>query len=171
MFKVNEVVCVYLIATEDYHIFLSEIFDWDFYIFQVVPDTHPALQAVKYSKYHCSVTKQKDSEKTITGSYDLNRLNEPLVSIENYLDGESVVKQDLVNWINIGFLHIPSSEDVPMTVRAESGFWLKPFNYFDRTATFDMPSYVDTKDGSIKSRPPKPKRACAEEMKDDCYFC
>ncbi|XP_046552039.1 amiloride-sensitive amine oxidase [copper-containing]-like [Haliotis rubra] len=34
---------------------------------QVVPESHPVMEAVSYTKYHCMVTQQKDDEKYITG--------------------------------------------------------------------------------------------------------
>ncbi|XP_071103430.1 amine oxidase [copper-containing] 2-like [Haliotis cracherodii] len=137
---------------------------------QVVPESHPVMDAVSYTKYHCMVTQHKDNEAYLTGAYDLNRLADPLVSMDRMINDEPIVNSDLVTWVSIGFLHVPTSEDVPMTVRAHSSFVLKPFNYFDSTASFDMPQYVDTKDHSITERPPT-FQSCLEPTYDDCYFC
>ncbi|KAH3788174.1 hypothetical protein DPMN_166307 [Dreissena polymorpha] len=81
--------------------------------------------------------------------------------LEKFIDNESIVDDDIVNWITVGFLHIPTSEDIPMTVRVETGFMLRPFNFFDRTASFDMPQHTDTIDGVLKESEPNYEQ-CAE---------
>ncbi|XP_013383215.1 amiloride-sensitive amine oxidase [copper-containing] isoform X2 [Lingula anatina] len=137
---------------------------------QVVPDSHPAMGALSFTKYQCAVTKRKEDERFITGSYDQNRMANPTGSLERMLDGENIVNEDLITWVSVGFIHVPTSEDVPMTARVETGFWLKPWNYFDTTAVFDVPQYVDTMDHSITERPPAPTD-CYQPVKENCYFC
>ncbi|XP_046545523.1 amiloride-sensitive amine oxidase [copper-containing]-like [Haliotis rubra] len=88
---------------------------------QVLTDQHPSMKATSYTKYHCVVTKQDDAERFLTGTYDLNRLADPMVSIDNYINNEPIVKTDLVTWVVVGFLHIPTSEDVPMTIGPTTG--------------------------------------------------
>ena len=100
---------------------------------------HPTLAAASFSEYTCAVTRQKDAELFINSVYDGFRLDNPRGHISRMMDGESVVNTDLVTWVTVGFLHMPSSEDMPMTTGAHTGFTLKPFNFFDRTETFDMP--------------------------------
>lgn len=52
--------------------------------------------------------------------------------------------QDLVAWINVGFLHIPHSEDIPNTVTVGNGvgFMLRPYNYFDDDPSMYSPDSV-----------------------------
>jgi len=113
-----------------------------------VLNEHPSVRALGYTKYHAMVTKRKEEERFISGNYDLNQLNDYEIDAREYINGESIEEEDLVLWMNIGFLHIPIAEDVPMTNVVGSSFSLKPFNFFDWNPAFDLPSYVDTSDGS-----------------------
>ncbi|VDI79500.1 primary-amine oxidase [Mytilus galloprovincialis] len=113
---------------------------------QNLPDDYPRMQELSFTKYHCAITKQKDNEQYLKPLYfpvDNKLFNDTSPSqlyLEDMLDGESIANEDIVTWLSVGFLHIPTSEDVPMTIKVESGFTLKPFNFFDRTATFDIPA-------------------------------
>ena len=122
---------------------------------QVMPDSHPAMNGQSYTKKHCWVTKHHDNERFVTGSHDQFRMAEPLFSLENIVDDEDISNTDIVTWVTAAFLHIPTSENFPMTTREEAGFWLKPFNFFNETSLFDMPQYIDFKD--FKDRPPTGK--------------
>ncbi|KAL4225054.1 tryptamine:oxygen oxidoreductase (deaminating) [Mactra antiquata] len=123
--------------------------------------THPLLNALSFTKYHCVVTKRKEEEQTLTSIYDVNRMDQPKSSLDKQINGENILNEDIVNWITVGFLHIPTTEDMPMTVRVETGFMLRPFNFFDRTASFDMPQYAEKYDGSLKESEPSFEQ-CAE---------
>lgn len=127
---------------------------------QIATDAHPAMPALSFTKYHCAVTKRKESEQYLTSTSDVNRLDKPIEDLESKLDGESVRKTDIVNWVTVGFLHLPTSEDSPMTNRVESGFMLKPFNFFDKTNVFDMNGYLNS---DWKNQRPPPFEPCLEE--------
>ncbi|KAL4225168.1 hypothetical protein ACF0H5_015860 [Mactra antiquata] len=129
---------------------------------QTLTDAHPAMPALSFSKYHCAVTKRKESEQFMTSTTDTHRLNQPVGYFEKQLNNEYIKNTDIVNWVTVGFLHVPTSEDVPMTARVESGFMLKPFNFFDKTPVFDIQAYLDTRTGWKTERPPKYK-PCAEK--------
>lgn len=115
---------------------------------QNIPDDYPRMRELSFTKYHCAITKQKDNEQYLKPLYfpvantSKNESSLSQLYLEDMLDGESIANEDLVTWLSVGFLHIPTSEDVPMTIRVESGFTLKPFNFFDRTATFDVPALI-----------------------------
>ncbi|KAK3581496.1 hypothetical protein CHS0354_031831 [Potamilus streckersoni] len=111
---------------------------------QSLPEVHPAMKALSFTKYHVTITKRKEEEQYLSSIYDINRMDNPKGYLDLMLDNESIVNEDVVNWVTVGFLHVPTSEDLPMTVRVESGFMLKPFNFFDTTATFDMPQYSES---------------------------
>lgn len=56
------------------------------------------------------------------------------MNFSSYINGESVRNVDLVNWVTLGALDVPTSESAPVTSingRALS-FWLLPYNYFDQ---------------------------------------
>lgn len=120
--------------------------------YRIVPDMpatqvlvdHPSMKALGYTKYNAMVTKRHERERHLTGNYDLNQLAEAEIDASEWINGENIEDEDLVVWLNVGFNHIPSSEDSPMTPMIARGFTLKPFNFFDRTNVFDLPSYVDT---------------------------
>jgi len=97
-------------------------------------------------------------------------MDNPQSYLDKQINGESIVDEDIVNWVSVGFLHIPTSEDMPMTIRVETGFLLKPFNFFDRTASFDMPQHTDTIDGSLKESEPVYEQ-CAEPKTQYCRYC
>ncbi|KAL3842685.1 hypothetical protein ACJMK2_020673 [Sinanodonta woodiana] len=121
---------------------------------QSLPEVHPAMKALSFTKYHVTVTKRKEEEQFLSSIYDINRMDNPKGYLDRMLDNESIVNEDVVNWVTVGFLHVPTSEDLPMTVRVESGFMLKPFNFFDTTATFDMPQYSAMQGNDIVEHEP-----------------
>lgn len=132
--------------------------------------THPLLNALSFTKFHCAVTKRKEEESTLTSIYDVNRMEHAQEYLAKHIDGESIVDDDIVNWVTVGFLHVPTTEDMPMTVKVETGFMLRPFNFFDRTASFDMPEHAETKDGIIRESEPSYEQ-CSEPKKEYCRFC
>ncbi|KAL3854309.1 hypothetical protein ACJMK2_013583 [Sinanodonta woodiana] len=110
---------------------------------QSMSDEHPAMKALSFTKYHITVTKRKEEEMYLSSIYDINRMDGPKGHLDLMLDNESIVNEDIVSWITVGILHVPTSEDFPITPSMETGFLLKPFNFFDTTATFDMPQYFE----------------------------
>jgi Cu2+-containing amine oxidase len=131
---------------------------------QTMSDNHPVMPALSFMKYHCAITKRKEDEQYLDSSSDTQRLDKPVDDLEKMLNGESVRNTDVVNWVSMGFLHVPTSEDVPMTTRVEAGFMLKPFNFFDTTPVFDLPARFDAKSLNITERPPQ-YRPCLEKIK------
>lgn len=129
---------------------------------QTATDAHSAMPALSFTKYHCTVTKRKESEQYLTDTSDVNRLDKPIGDLEKMLNNEPIRDTDIVNWVSVGFLHLPTSEDSPMTNRVESGFMLKPFNFFDKTAVFDMQGYLNTQ-GNWKTERPPQFEPCLEE--------
>ncbi|WAR03626.1 AOC3-like protein [Mya arenaria] len=129
---------------------------------QTLTDAHPALPALSFTRHHCTVTKRKESEQYLSSTSDVNRLDKPIEHLEKMLeDNEYIRDTDIVNWVTVGFLHLPTSEDSPMTNRVESGFMLKPFNFFDKTAVFDLPAYLNTR-GDWRTERPPPFSPCLE---------
>jgi len=56
----------------------------------VVDADHYSMPAFSYAKQMLAVTQHKEEEKTITGAYDLNRLDSPTGAFEQFVDGESI---------------------------------------------------------------------------------
>eukprot|EP00541_Cyclophora_tenuis_P011894 CAMPEP_0116550624 /NCGR_PEP_ID=MMETSP0397-20121206/5527_1 /TAXON_ID=216820 /ORGANISM="Cyclophora tenuis, Strain ECT3854" /LENGTH=189 /DNA_ID=CAMNT_0004075469 /DNA_START=212 /DNA_END=781 /DNA_ORIENTATION=- len=108
----------------------------------VIPDGSHTLPAYNYAQQMLGVTVYKDEESTLTGPYDLNRLDDPQGDFYNFVDGESIVQQDLVAWVTMTSLHLPTSENMPMTNAVMHGFTLAPHNFFDENPAMDMPHYL-----------------------------
>jgi len=130
---------------------------------QTLKAPHPPLAAASFSEYTCAVTKQKDTELFINSVYDGFRLDNPKGPLSQKIDGEHIVNEDLVSWVTVGFLHVPSSEDIPMTLGAHTGFTLKPFNFFDRTEIYDMPQNYDGSFG-VNEKPTAFEPTCFKSM-------
>lgn len=99
-------------------------------------DTIEYGSAFSWMKYNLAVTQRKETEQhSSEHMLDMNVVSNPLTSFDTFLDGESLLQEDLVAWVSFGGLHIPHSEDVPVTTTAASamGFSIKPFNFFDET--------------------------------------
>ena len=108
---------------------------------------HVMFKAWGHLQHNIAVTKRKDSEPYATDSlYDLSQPGQSFRGVGKMLDNENIRNEDLVLWVTEKFLHAPSSEDVPMTIQIHKGFSLKPYNYFDRTPTFDVPGHYDTQE-------------------------
>lgn len=122
---------------------------------QTHTDAFPALPGLSFTKYHCAVTKRKETEQYLTSTSDSHRYDSPVQYVDKMLaDNEYIRNTDIVHWVSTGFFHIPTAEDVPMTTRVTSGFYLKPFNFFDKTAVFDIQGYLNTEPSWRTERPP-----------------
>lgn len=106
------------------------------------PEGSHSLPAYSFVNQMLSVTKYKDEEQTCTGAYDLNRMNDPQGPHENFVDGESIVQEDLVAWVALTILHLPIAENMPMTNVVKHGFTLAPWNFFDEDPAMDLRHYL-----------------------------
>jgi diamine oxidase len=108
---------------------------------QMLDDSVPWMPSQQWTKYNIAVTQRKDSEaKSGYPLYDMQAPADAVVNFDSYINGESLDNEDLVAWIMIGNVHIPSSEDIPVTTTAhtELSFFIKPFNYFDESPAIDL---------------------------------
>ncbi|KAL4222454.1 hypothetical protein ACF0H5_018494 [Mactra antiquata] len=115
--------------------------------YRIIPQTmfaeilhdHVMLKPWDQLKFHVAICQRKDSEPYATNSiYDVTHPDAQPISGFIKLDNENIRKEDLVILISNKFYHLPTTEDVPITIAAKTSFTLKPFNYFDRTPTFDL---------------------------------
>ena len=105
---------------------------------QVLPDDHPFVLSSAFSKYMLAVTRRKESEGRVTSVYDWFGASEPVVSIDNFLDGEGIAQEDLVAWVTIGKEHLPRTEDLPLISNFGSFFDLVPSNMHSVNAAMDV---------------------------------
>uniref|UniRef100_A0A8D0L4E8 Amine oxidase n=1 Tax=Sphenodon punctatus TaxID=8508 RepID=A0A8D0L4E8_SPHPU len=98
-----------------------------------LPEASTMEKSLSWGRYKLAVTKRKEEEPTSTCIYNQNDPWEPTVTFANFIDNETIVSEDLVAWVSVGFLHVPHAEDIPNTVTVGNGvgFFLRPFNYFD----------------------------------------
>jgi diamine oxidase len=115
----------------------------------MIPEGHHSLPAYDYGKNMLAVTLQKEDEQTISGAYDLNRLDDPLGSFSRCVDDEDIVQKDLVAWVTLSLLHLPISENMPMTNLVRTGFTLAPHNFFDEDPAMDLPHYLRMNNGAL----------------------
>jgi Cu2+-containing amine oxidase len=92
--------------------------------------------SMQYMKYSVAVLQRKEEEQfSGYGLYDMQAPGEPLREFDNFINNESLVQQDLVAWVTVGKLHLPSAEDLPVTSTpgTEASFYIRPANYFDES--------------------------------------
>jgi len=97
----------------------------------VVDPDHHTMPAFSFAKQMLAVTQYKETEADATGHYDLNRLDDPQGPFDRMVDGENIEQTDIVAWVTMTAMHLPTSEDYPMTNVIHHGFTLSPHNFFD----------------------------------------
>ncbi|XP_060111855.1 membrane primary amine oxidase-like [Heteronotia binoei] len=109
-----------------------------------LPESDPMERAISWGRYKLAVTKRKEEEPFSTSVYNQNDPWTPSVAFEDFINNETITNEDLVAWINVGFLHIPHAEDIPNTVTVGNavGFMLRPYNYFDEDPSIYSPDGV-----------------------------
>jgi len=140
----------------------------------VVDDDHYTMPAFSYAKQMLAVTKYHEEEATLTGAYDLNRLDDPQGGLHRMVNGEPIVQEDLVAWVTLVSFHLPTSENIPMVNLMEHGFTLTPWNFFDENPTMDMPHYLRMHPGEAPGDtraedPPSPEKPCVPQGKDTSH--
>ncbi|MBO8171667.1 MAG: primary-amine oxidase [Bacillaceae bacterium] len=84
------------------------------------------------------VTTYNPDERYPEGKYP-NR-SQTDTGLEQYtMDNSSIENEDLVVWITTGTTHIPRAEEWPIMPTEWAHAMLKPWNFFDRTPTLDLP--------------------------------
>jgi primary-amine oxidase len=91
------------------------------------------------------VTRQHEDERWPAGRYPTQSQTDTGIT-EWIKDDESLENQDVVLWYVFGIHHITRVEDWPIMPADTVSFWLKPFGFFDRNPSIDVP--------------PEPKAAC-----------
>ncbi|XP_077170035.1 amine oxidase [copper-containing] 3-like isoform X3 [Paroedura picta] len=109
-----------------------------------LPESDPMERAISWGRYKLAVTKRKEEEPFSTSVYNQNDPWTPSVAFADFINNETITNEDLVAWINVGFLHIPHSEDIPNTVTVGNavGFMLRPYNFFDDDPSIYSPDGV-----------------------------
>ena len=89
------------------------------------------------------VTRNHDDEKWPCGTYPTQ--SETDDGLTRWIsDDESLVNTDVVLWYVFGIHHITRVEDWPIMPVDTISFWLKPFGFFDRNPSLDVPPQPNT---------------------------
>ena len=121
---------------------------------QMYPEGWELVKGAGWSLNQMTVTKRHESEERSTSIYNQNSMTDPVVDFQQFVaDNEAIVNEDLVAWVTVGVMHIPHSEDVPVTATAanSASFFLRPYNYFDQDpsmASHDAVLILPRKDGA-----------------------
>lgn len=94
----------------------------------------------EFAKSHLAVTHQHDAEPLANSVQNVNLPWAPQQDFAAFFDGESVRREDLVLWVNLGMHHYTRAEDVPVTLFSEAYSSVKfaPQNFFDRAQDGDL---------------------------------
>ena len=98
----------------------------------------PAFQRAEVIGHTLWVTPQRDDERWPCGDFPVQSENDtglPRWTAQN----RSIENTDVVLWYVFGIHHITRPEDWPVMPVDTVSFWLKPFGFFDRNPTLDVP--------------------------------
>jgi Cu2+-containing amine oxidase len=112
-------------------------------------------------------TQHKDLESHSSSIYSQGRLADPVIRLEEFIDGESVRNQDVVAWVSAGLYHIPAAEDAPVTPTTGNliGFSLIPFNYGDENLATDMADMIHVEGATEGTLVDKAAARCTPSFK------
>jgi len=88
-----------------------------------------------YSAYDFFVTVANDCERFSSQNARFNP--DCLNSVLQYVDGQSLVNQDLIVWYRVSFHHVPRNEDRRHMHSHWDGFTMQPRNVLSSTSTFN----------------------------------
>ena len=108
------------------------------------------LKSAEFAKQAFAVSRQHDTEPASTAALNQNMPKAPLVEFWKFFDGESLVQEDLVAWVNLGMHHYTRAEDMPNTLMSEahSSFMFAPHNWGDSELTVDLANAIIFNAGS-----------------------
>lgn len=102
---------------------------------QVLPAGNYITKMAPWSVYPLAVTRYKATEPKSSSLYNQNSPTRPIVDFEDFFtdQNEPITNRDLVAWVTIGSIQIPTPVDVPNAASAANmaRFFLRPFNYFN----------------------------------------
>ncbi|HZU14316.1 MAG TPA: primary-amine oxidase [Chloroflexota bacterium] len=107
----------------------------------VVPFAQPDSAVIKRAGFitsHLWVTPYTPGERYAAGDYPSQHPGG--AGLPEYVAADRAIDNtDVVVWYTFGHHHIPRPEDWPIMPAAYAGFLLKPFGFFDRNPSLDVP--------------------------------
>lgn len=122
---------------------------------QVLPEDNYMTLMAPWSIYPLVVTRYKKTERRSSSLYNQNNPTQPVVNFLKFFQdvNDAITNEDLVAWVSIGCIELPSSEDVPNVASAANTarFFLRPFNYFAAAPSANSTNAVFIKPGKDKT--------------------
>ncbi|MEJ3405372.1 primary-amine oxidase [Rathayibacter sp. YIM 133350] len=104
-------------------------------------DEAPARKRSTFAAHHLWVTKYAPEELWAAG-YTVN-LHPGGAGLPAYTEQDrNIEDEDIVLWHTFGLTHFPRLEDWPVMPVDTCGFTLKPYGFFDRNPTLDVPATI-----------------------------
>ncbi|KAH7028197.1 copper amine oxidase [Microdochium trichocladiopsis] len=103
------------------------------------------LKSGQFAKQPFAVSRQHDTEPAASAAMNQNVPHAPLVEFWKFFeDGEDLVQQDIVAWVNLGMQHYTRSEDMPNTLMSEahSSIMFAPQNWGEAELTVDLQNAI-----------------------------
>ncbi|KAL8327344.1 hypothetical protein RB597_003593 [Gaeumannomyces tritici] len=110
------------------------------------------IKNAQFAKQPFAVSRQHDTEPDSSSSLNQNVPEAPMVEFYKFFDGEGLVQEDLVAWVNLGMQHYTRAEDVPNTIMSEahSSIMFAPQNWGNTELTTDLSNaIIYNSDGKI----------------------
>lgn len=102
------------------------------------------LKSGQFAKQALAVSRHHDTEQQASCGLNQNVPEAPLIEFWNYFNGESLVQEDIVAWVNLGMHHYTRAEDIPNTLMSEahSSIMFAPQNWGDQELTVDLQNAI-----------------------------
>lgn len=102
------------------------------------------LKSAQFAKQPFAVSRHHDSEPGSSAALNQNVPEAPLVEFYEFFNGEDLVQEDIVTWVNLGMHHYTRSEDIPNTLMSEahSSIMFAPQNWGNTEMTTDLTNAV-----------------------------
>lgn len=102
------------------------------------PDSFIVRRCPFISK-HLWVTQYHPDEKFPAGDYPSQQPSELDGIVEWTKKNRKIDNEDIVVWYNFGAHHLPRPEDWPIMPQTKVGFKLRPYGFFDKNPTLNLP--------------------------------
>ena len=102
------------------------------------------LKSAEYAKQPFAIPRHHDTEPAASAGLGQNVPEAPLVEFWKFFDGESLVQEDIVAWVNLGMHHYTRAEDIPNTLMSEahSSTFFAPQNWGNTELTKDLANSI-----------------------------
>jgi primary-amine oxidase len=104
----------------------------------LLPSSEWPQKRAGFSEHSLWVTPYDPNERYASGVYVMGSKGEDSLPAWTK-QGRSIVNTDIVAWYTIGFHHVPRAEDWPQMPIMWHTFALRPFQFFDKNPTMDLP--------------------------------